>query len=215
VPAADALTPARDPGRPDTSGSNYRLVALIVASALFMEFVDATVLATALPTMARDFGVRPPEMSIALILPARARGVHPGFGPSGRPLWLAHGVPFGHRTVRGRKPGLRSGAHARRHGAGALPPGHGRGDDDPGRAARPAALGGQAGHGQRDVLAARPALVGRSWAPLGGFIVTYLDWRWIFYINLPVGVLGFCLVSRFIANFREDHTPRFDAAASC
>jgi hypothetical protein len=52
VPAADALTPARDPGGPDTSGSNYRLVALIVASALFMEFVDATVLATALPTMA-------------------------------------------------------------------------------------------------------------------------------------------------------------------
>ena len=38
VPAAHALTPARDPGGPEASGPNYRLVALIVASALFMEF---------------------------------------------------------------------------------------------------------------------------------------------------------------------------------
>src|SRR3954462_2785887 len=45
---------------------NFRVVALIVASAMLMENVDATVLATALPTMARDFGVGAPAMSIAL-----------------------------------------------------------------------------------------------------------------------------------------------------
>ena len=45
---------------------NFRTIALIVASAMFMEQLDATVLATALPTMARDFGVTPPSMSIAL-----------------------------------------------------------------------------------------------------------------------------------------------------
>jgi hypothetical protein len=65
VPAAGALAQVSDPG-PPVSSANYRLVALIIACALFMEFVDATVLATALPTMARDFGVRPPQMSIAL-----------------------------------------------------------------------------------------------------------------------------------------------------
>ncbi len=27
--------------------------------------------------------------------------------------------------------------------------------------------------------------------PLGGFIVSYLDWRWIFYLNVPIGLLGF------------------------
>src|SRR6478735_12269426 len=45
---------------------SFRTIALIVASAMFMEQLDATVLATALPTMARDFGVTPPSMSIAL-----------------------------------------------------------------------------------------------------------------------------------------------------
>jgi MFS family permease len=47
--------------------NNYRLVALIVASALFLENLDATVLATAIPTMARYFQVGAPDMSIALI----------------------------------------------------------------------------------------------------------------------------------------------------
>lgn len=34
--------------------------------------------------------------------------------------------------------------------------------------------------------------------PLGGLIVTHLDWRWIFYINLPIGLLGLYLVWKFI-----------------
>lgn len=56
-----------------------------------------------------------------------------------------------------------------------------------------------------------PALIGPIIGPpLGGFIVTYLDWRWIFYINLPMGVLGFWLVGRFIANIREDQPAPFD-----
>ena len=41
---------------------NFRVIAMIVASAMLMENVDATVLATALPTMARDFGVDAPAM---------------------------------------------------------------------------------------------------------------------------------------------------------
>ena len=46
--------------------ANYRTTALIIASALFMEQLDSTVLATALPTMARSFDVSPSHMSIAL-----------------------------------------------------------------------------------------------------------------------------------------------------
>ena len=34
-----------------------------------------------------------------------------------------------------------------------------------------------------------PAVVGPILGPpLGGFIVTYFNWRWIFYINVPIGV---------------------------
>jgi len=50
-----------------------------------------------------------------------------------------------------------------------------------------------------------PALLGPIMGPpLGGFIVTYASWRWIFYINVPFGILGFLLVGRFIAEVREE-----------
>ena len=49
-----------------------------------------------------------------------------------------------------------------------------------------------------------PALIGPIVGPpLGGFIVTYLNWRWIFYLNLPIGVLGLALVTRYIVQVRE------------
>lgn len=33
--------------------------------------------------------------------------------------------------------------------------------------------------------------------PIGGLILNYLDWRWIFYVNLPLGVLSFFLIAIF------------------
>lgn len=47
--------------------------------------------------------------------------------------------------------------------------------------------------------------------PLGGFVVSYLDWRWIFYINVPIGLLGFWLVNQFVPEIsRESAVSRFD-----
>jgi MFS family permease len=43
-----------------------RTVSLIVASAMFMEQLDGTVLATALPTMAKSFNADPLHMNVAL-----------------------------------------------------------------------------------------------------------------------------------------------------
>ena len=46
-----------------------------------------------------------------------------------------------------------------------------------------------------------PALIGPLVGPpLGGFITTYLHWRWIFWINVPIGILGVVLVTAFIPN---------------
>ena len=45
---------------------------------------------------------------------------------------------------------------------------------------------------------------------MGGFIVTYLIWRWIFYINVPIGLLGIVLVSLFIANTRGEVPEKTD-----
>jgi EmrB/QacA subfamily drug resistance transporter len=46
--------------------------------------------------------------------------------------------------------------------------------------------------------------------PIGGFIVTYLSWRWIFFLNLPIAVLGLILVSRYIAEIKEEQAPKLD-----
>jgi len=46
--------------------------------------------------------------------------------------------------------------------------------------------------------------------PVGGFIVTYLTWRWIFLINLPIGLLGYWLVSRFIRDGAASVSQSFD-----
>ena len=57
-----------------------------------------------------------------------------------------------------------------------------------------------------------PALIGPVLGPpLGGFITTYYDWRWIFWINIPVAVLGFGLASLFIPGIEMPPAPRFDA----
>ena len=56
-----------------------------------------------------------------------------------------------------------------------------------------------------------PAMLGPVLGPpVGGFIVTYFSWRWIFFINIPVAVLGVVLVSIFIENVREESAMRLD-----
>ena len=56
-----------------------------------------------------------------------------------------------------------------------------------------------------------PAMIGPLLGPpVGGFITTYLHWRWIFWINLPIGLLGILLVTLFIEDVREERPPAFD-----
>lgn len=44
---------------------------------------------------------------------------------------------------------------------------------------------------------------------LGGFLLDGLGWQWIFYINIPVGIIGFVLAARFVPKL-ETHVHRFD-----
>ena len=60
-------------------------------------------------------------------------------------------------------------------------------------------------------LVTMPALVGPVIGPpLGGFITTYFHWRWIFWINIPVGLLGLVMATIWIPDIREEDTPKLD-----
>ena len=46
--------------------------------------------------------------------------------------------------------------------------------------------------------------------PIGGFITTYFSWRWIFLVNVPLGILGIILVTIFFDNPKEETQRPFD-----
>ena len=186
MPAAGDIsqTPELDGG--SHGGANYRTIALIIACAMFMENLDATVLATALPAMARDFGVRAPEMSVALTSYLLALAVFiPASGAAAdrfgaKNVFRAAIALFVAASLAcGLSPNLGTMIAARFvqgiGGAMMMPVG------------RLVLLRSVA---KRDMVSAMswlimPALVGPIIGPpVGGFIVTYLDWRWIFLDQL-------------------------------
>ena len=194
------------------SKPHFRTIALIVGAAMFMEQLDGTVLATALPSMAHELGVSAPSLSIALTSYLISLAI---FIPvSGR---IAD--RFGARTV------FRSAIIAFLLGSIACA-------QAPDVAFLVAARFFQGVGGalmlpvgrlvlmrsveKRDLIQATswvliPAVVGPILGPpIGGFIVTYLNWRWIFYINVPIGILGVILVSLFITNSRGEVPEKTD-----
>jgi EmrB/QacA subfamily drug resistance transporter len=181
------------------------LIALLVAVTFFMENLDATVIATALPDMARTFGVAAVDVSIGMSVYMLAVAV---FIPiSG---WLAD--RFGSRLVFsaaivlfslsslmcGLSESLETFVAARVlqgiSGAMMVPVG------------RLAVLRTTE---KKDLVRAIsfitwPGLVAPILGPpLGGFIVTHASWPWIFYLNLPLGVLA--LIAALVLIPRQDH----------
>jgi len=56
-----------------------------------------------------------------------------------------------------------------------------------------------------------PAVIGPVVGPLlGGFLTTYLSWRWIFYANIPFGLIGIALALRYVDDSRSATRSRFD-----
>jgi EmrB/QacA subfamily drug resistance transporter len=56
-----------------------------------------------------------------------------------------------------------------------------------------------------------PVLVAPALGPsLGGYLTQYVDWRWVFYVNLPVGIVGVIMAARILREQQPDANRQFD-----
>jgi EmrB/QacA subfamily drug resistance transporter len=56
-----------------------------------------------------------------------------------------------------------------------------------------------------------PAFIGPVLGPpVGGFITTFFSWRWVFFLNIPIGLVGMVLVTFLIEDYKEPHSPPLD-----
>jgi EmrB/QacA subfamily drug resistance transporter len=56
-----------------------------------------------------------------------------------------------------------------------------------------------------------PSLVAPMLGPIaGGLVVAYLHWRFIFFVNIPIGLAGLVLVYLYLPDYREEKTPPLD-----
>ncbi|MFQ3255223.1 MAG: MFS family permease, partial [Loktanella salsilacus] len=190
-----------------------RTTPLIVATALLMENIDATVLSTSLPQIAADLNTDPIHLKLALTSYLLALAV---FIPASG--WAAD--RFGVRRVFR----LAIITFALGSVACAMAPtlgtlilariAQGIGSSMMVPVGRLIVLRAVPKAGLVNALAwlTVPALIGPVLGPpLGGFITTYADWRWIFWINIPIAILGVSLVTRFIPKLPPVAVPAFDA----
>jgi EmrB/QacA subfamily drug resistance transporter len=189
-----------------------RLLPLIIATALFMENTDSTVIATSLPVIAQDLGADPIALKLALTSYLVSLAI---FIPiSG---WMAD--RFGARTVFRTAIGvfmagsLACAASWSLEGFVIARFLQGMGGAMMVPVGRIVILRSVPRNEIVQALATLtiPALIGPVMGPpLGGFITTFWHWRWIFFINIPIGILGMVLATIYVPNIRESDTPPLD-----
>ncbi len=189
-----------------------RLIPLIVATALFMENLDATVIATSLPAIAADIGTSPLTLKLAITSYLLSLAV---FIPASG--WTAD--RFGARIVFAAAIGVFM--------LGSIGCALSSSVTDFVIARIVQGIGGAMMTPVGRLVLLRsidksalvnamawvtvPALVGPVIGPpLGGFITTFFSWHWIFLINIPIGLLGIFMALRHIDPIKSEDPERFD-----
>jgi EmrB/QacA subfamily drug resistance transporter len=197
--------------RPGSPGFS-RALAVLVAGAFFMENLDATIIAPAAPAIAADFGVQTVQINVAMT--AYLLTVAVLIPASG---WLAD--RFGAKTVFALAIsvftvasigcafaptlGVLTAARVVQGVGGAMMVPVGR-------------LVVLRSTDKSELIKAIayltwPALVAPVLAPpLGGFLSEFASWRWIFLINVPLGLVGLVLALRLVPDVRTAERRRLD-----
>lgn len=198
--------------------------ALLVAGAYFMEFLDGSIIATALPQIGHSFHENAVSLNIGMTAYLLSLSV---FIPlSG---WLAD--RYGSRLVFSVAIAVFTTASMLCGSCNTLT------EFTAARVLQ--GLGGAMmvpvgravvykGTAKEDLIRATaylvwPALVAPILGPpLGGFITTYASWRWIFFLNVPLGIFAIAATQFLIGDARDDETRPFDwlgfflsASATC
>ncbi|MFJ8467524.1 MFS transporter [Streptomyces swartbergensis] len=194
---------------------NGRAAALLVAGAFFMEFLDGTIISTAAPEMAAALHVRPVDIGVTMT--AYLVTVAVLIPVSG---WAAD--RYGARRIFTWAIALFTVASLLCATATSLPELvamrvlQGAGGAMMVPVGRLVVLRGTAKPDLLRVVAylTWPGLVAPVLAPvLGGLFTTYASWRWIFLVNVPLGVLALVLALRTVpGGLREPDRPPLDLA---
>jgi EmrB/QacA subfamily drug resistance transporter len=194
------------------SASRAQTIALILAGAMFMQNLDSAIINTSLPRMAQYFAVSTVDLSLgvtAYMLASAAISPLSGFMADrfgSRTMLVASLSIFTLASAAcGAAPSLAWFVVARlAQGAG-------------GALIMPVGLALVMRHAAKEdmmrftALIVWPALLAPILGPvLGGFITQHIDWRWNFWLNLPLGLIAVAMVTAFVPQHREEQTPKLD-----
>ena len=196
-----------------------RRTSTVVVLGSIMSILDTTIVAVALPTLARDFRVPVTTiqwvatgylLALALVTPVTGWAVD-RFGA--KRIWMTSTALF---VIGSSLCGLAWSADSliffrvlQGIGGGMLLP---VGQSILARAAGPQRMG------RVMSIIGVPMVMGPIMGPvIGGLIVSNFSWRWIFYINVPIGIVALVLAARWLPRFDTDerHPSAFDTVGFC
>ena len=188
-------------------------VSVVFVAAMFMNIMDITIVNVALPSIGREFGVSETALdsvavgylvSLAVFIPA-AGWLGDRFG-SKRVLLFAIAVFTGASVLCGLADSLSQLVFCRvlqGVGGGMLTP--------VGMAMLFRTFPPNERVRASSILTVPTAMAPAIGPVLGGLLVTNLSWRWVFFVNLPIGIVAFAFGLIFLEEHRQPHPGRFDA----
>jgi EmrB/QacA subfamily drug resistance transporter len=206
------MTTSPSPAEDTKLGPDVIRAGTVVVLGTIMAILDTTIVAVALDTLAKDFHVSISTiqwvttgylLSLAVVIPVTGWAVH---RIGAKPLYITSLALF---IIGSALCGLAWSATSlimfrilQGVGGGMIMP---VGQTIMARTAGPKKMGQVMG------IIGVPTLLGPILGPvIGGAIVTNISWRWIFFVNVPIGIVALILAVRFLKPSERDREHRFD-----